>query len=102
MPASWARSPSMNKERVSQSLVARAPVAFIPVIGTAAPAPVAGSPKQTGFGGHHPRAWHPKVAVIPIRPVAGRPQITIGGGHRLLVYRQCWRSDRDRNAELRE
>src|SRR5579863_5300278 len=79
-----------------------APVAFIPGIRVVAPAPVAGSPKQTGFGGHYPRAWHPKVAIIPIRPVAGRPQITVGRGHRLLVYGQCGGSERDGNAELRE
>jgi hypothetical protein len=80
----------------------RTPVAFIPGIGIAAPAPITGSPEQARFGSHHPRTRHPVVAFIPVSPVARRPQVTIGGGHRLLVYRQRRGSDRDRHAELRE
>src|SRR5208337_1464979 len=79
----------------------RPPVAFIPREGTAAPAPITGSPEEANFGSHHPRTRHPEVALITISPVAGRPQITVRGDHGLLVHRQRGRSDRDRHAELR-
>jgi hypothetical protein len=80
----------------------RTPVAVIPHVGVAAPAPITGSPEQTNLGSHHPRTRHPEVAFIPVSPVAGRPQITGGRYHGLCVHRERGRSDHDRNRELRE
>ena len=64
----------------------RTPVAVIPAIGVAAPAPITGSPEQTNLGSHHPRTRHPEVAFIPISPVAGGPDIPGGGHHGLCVH----------------
>jgi hypothetical protein len=79
-----------------------APIALVPGVGIVAPTPVTWSPEKTGFGGHHPCAWHPEVAFVAIGPVAGRPQITLGGSHWLRVHREFGRSDRDGHAELCE
>jgi hypothetical protein len=80
----------------------RPPVAGIPSVGAAAPAPVPWSPEQANGGSHHPRAWHPEVALVTIGPVAGRPQITAIRRHGLYVYGQRGRSDHDGNGELPE
>jgi hypothetical protein len=65
----------------------RTPVADIPRIGIAAPAPITGSPEQANLGSHYPRTRHPEVALLTISPVAWRPQITIAGDHGLRVHR---------------
>ena len=64
----------------------RTPVAAIPGVGVASPAPIARSPEQT-HRSQHPRARHPEVAFVPISPVARRPQIAGGGNHGLRVHR---------------
>src|SRR5579859_6619852 len=65
----------------------RAPVAFIPGKGIAAPAPITRRPEKANLGSHHPRPRDPEVAVLSICPVAGRPQVTISGSHRLGIDR---------------
>src|ERR1017187_1763811 len=51
----------------------RAPIAFIPGVGVAAPTPIPGSPEEANFGSHDPGTRHPEVAIITIAPVAGCP-----------------------------
>ena len=80
----------------------RAPVAIIPGVGVATPAPITRSPEQARFRSHHPRTRHPEVAFLAVGPVTGRPYIALSGGHRLFIHRKCRRSDGDRHAELRE
>src|SRR5271169_640305 len=77
------------------------PVAIIPGIGIAAPAPITWRPKQANFGRLGPSARHPEIAFISISPVAGRPQVTALRTHRLRICHQLGRSDHDRHTELR-
>src|SRR5579863_2559353 len=50
------------------------PIALMEEESSVLPSPPGWSPKETGFGRHHPRARHPVVAVIRvIGPVAGSP-----------------------------
>src|ERR1035441_10196610 len=51
----------------------RAPIAFIPGVGVAAPTPIPGGPEEADFGSHDPGTRHPEVAFITIAPVAGCP-----------------------------
>src|SRR5271166_201956 len=63
----------------------RAPVAFIPGKGVAAPTPITRRPEKANLGSHHPRTRHPEVPFLSVSPVAGRPQVTVGWSHGLLV-----------------
>src|SRR5450755_4002329 len=79
-----------------------APVAFMERIGIAAPAPIAGRPKEANLWRLYPVATHPVIAVVAISPITGGPEIAVGGTNRLLVDgHRRWRDD-DRNAELAE
>src|SRR5206468_5102821 len=80
---------------------ARPPIAFVKDKRGSAPAPVAGSPQETGLRRQYPRSRHPVVVpifVIP-RPIAWRPDVTLTRAYRLLVYRQLRWSKIDRHAD---
>jgi hypothetical protein len=65
----------------------RAPVTSVPGIKAIGETPIAGCPKQTGFGWKHPNAWYPEVAVIPVSPVPWRPDVTGTRADRLSIDR---------------
>src|ERR1700728_1856472 len=72
----------------------RSPVTAVPGVGAVVPAPVAGSPEQTGLRRLDPGAGHPVITVVVIPgPVAGSPQIARAGANGLIVNRQRGRSD---------
>src|SRR5450631_1682332 len=74
----------------------RAPVAGVPLIETAAPSPISGSPKTANKGGHDPRSGNPVIAaVLGVSPIAGCPNISGGGAQWLTVNRQRRRCDVD-------
>jgi hypothetical protein len=78
----------------------RTPVAIVENVSVAAPTPIGGSPQQTAFRSHHPRARYPVVVVVSVGPVPRGPDITITGDGWLLVNRQFRRGECDRNADL--
>src|ERR1700719_2079993 len=78
----------------------RTPVAIVENVSVASPAPIGGSPQQTGFRSHHPRARYPVVVVVSVSPVPRGPDITIAGNGRLFVNGQFRRGECDRYADL--
>ncbi len=80
----------------------RAPVAFVPKVCVVTPTPVTWSPEQANAGRLDPCAGHPKIAIRTVSPVTGSPQIAFLRTKWLRVRNQLWRSNRDRDTELRE
>ena len=77
----------------------RSPISSIPGVDTVVPSPISGGP-QHADGCDHPGAGHPVVTVIVAPcPVARSPQIARAGADRLIVNRQCGRTDANRNAD---
>src|SRR5882724_11284446 len=80
---------------------ARSPKAFVEDKGCTTPAPVSGSPQETGLRRQYPRSRHPIVVaifVIPC-PIARRPDVPLARTYRLLVNRQLRWSKTDRHAD---
>src|ERR1700722_8830532 len=72
----------------------RAPISRIKNESGTAPAPPAGSPEETDFGGFNPGAGNPEIicSVVVVIPIAGCPEITIARTNRLVVHKQRrWR-----------
>lgn len=63
----------------------KSPIAGIPDVDAAAPAPITGRPEPTYIGRKDPSAVDPVVATIAPCPVAGRPDIAVTGAFRLLI-----------------
>lgn len=82
----------------------RTPIARMPEIGTAVPAPIAGSPQISRSRRQHPGAGHPVVVVITPRPVARGPDVVRSRRGRLNIDRQGrWRDgDRDTDSNAGE
>src|SRR3984893_4250358 len=79
----------------------RTPVAIVEDVSVAAPTPIGGSPQQTAFRSHHPRARYPVVVFVSVSPIPRGPDITIARDGRLLVNRQFRRGECDGDADLR-
>jgi hypothetical protein len=69
-----------------------APVATVPAIVTAVPAPVAGRPESADVGSDDPGTVYPVVAAVTPGPVAGCPEIAVAGALGLVVGRNGGRS----------
>ena len=65
----------------------RPPIAFVPEVGAATPAPISGSPKETDFGCQDPGAGHPVIIISVPSPVAGCPDVAFSRTDRLLINR---------------
>src|SRR5262249_21472200 len=68
----------------------RPPIASMPDIRAAAPAPVARRPEHADDGRLHPGARHPIIALVAPGPITGGPDVTRTGDRRMIVDRQ-WR-----------
>src|SRR5580704_19053773 len=69
----------------------RSPIARMPSVHAAAPAPVAWSPKQAHPRGSEPHTGHPVVAAIAISPIARSPKMPFNRARRLYVHGYGWR-----------
>src|SRR6185437_939218 len=65
-----------------------APVARVPKICAAVPAPVTRGPEQARLRRDHPSAGHPVVSIRAISPVAWGPDVSIAGARWLRIHRQ--------------
>jgi hypothetical protein len=79
----------------------RPPIAGIPEIRTAAPAPVSRSPQHTHLRRLNPRSGNPVITLIAVSPITGSPYIPLLRTDRLLIRHQRRRSDRNRHPNLR-
>jgi len=80
----------------------RSPVAGVPDVGAAIPAPVARRPEKSNRGRFDPSSRHPKIsAIIAVAPISGRPDVTRFRANGLRVNGQGGRSNRDREKNLR-
>src|SRR4051812_15442922 len=66
----------------------RAPIAGVPKICAAVPAPVTRGPEQARLGCDHPSAGHPVVSIGSVSPVAGSPNVSIARARWLRINRQ--------------
>src|SRR5579871_2833619 len=80
-----------------------APIAGMPEIHAARPAPIAWRPEQSNLGWQHPGTGYPVIAVVSPCPIAWYPDIPRSGYRRLLVHgelRRC-NAGRQTNAHRR-
>jgi hypothetical protein len=75
----------------------RAPVATVPGVHAAGPAPVTRCPKQSGVRRQHPRARHPVITVVTVGPISGCPHVARPRQRRLHIHRKHRRCDVDRH-----
>src|SRR5262249_16228012 len=77
------------------------PIPNVPQVEPVTPRPVARSPEKTHNGRQHPCTRHPEVALRSVGPVTGRPDVAVPWANRVVVDRESWRANSDRNNDLR-